>query len=170
MFSIADWSDVPLSKPPKKALAFVAQVGFGVFLLKLDKNEQGRKCLKILLGKRKGAHGSGEFSLPGGKPDFMESLTLAVPRELLEETDITVEEEPIKLTWEEAFFPDDVLHFITIYYVYTRWKGEPKLMEPEKCEGWDWYDIENLPEPMFAGTKKAIKKLYQQYEVLLDER
>jgi hypothetical protein len=23
-------------------------------------------------------------------------------------------------------------------------------MEPEKCEGWEWYDLNNLPEPLFG--------------------
>ena len=27
------------------------------------------------------------------------------------------------------------------------WKsGEPEVLEPEKCEGWEWYDLDHLPQ------------------------
>ena len=29
-------------------------------------------------------------------------------------------------------------------------------MEPEKCEGWDWYDLEDLPSPLFYPTEIVI--------------
>ena len=46
---------------------------------------------EFLLGKRKGAHGAGEWGLPGGKMDFGESVNEAVLREVREETGLDVE-------------------------------------------------------------------------------
>nr|GEZ97405.1 hypothetical protein [Tanacetum cinerariifolium] len=33
----------------------------------------------------------------------------------------------------------------------------PQNIEPEKCEGWDWYDIKNLPEPMFEPLREMLQ-------------
>lgn len=40
------------------------KVGIGVMILKDE---------KVLLGKRKGSHGEGEYSFPGGHLEYMES-------------------------------------------------------------------------------------------------
>jgi 8-oxo-dGTP diphosphatase len=37
--------------------------------------------------------------------------------------------------------------------------GEPQILEPEKCEGWDWYDIDNLPSPLFNTCEQSIKAI-----------
>ena len=30
-------------------------------------------------------------------------------------------------------------------------------MEPEKCDGWGWYDLNDIPEPHFEMSKNAIE-------------
>jgi hypothetical protein len=30
-------------------------------------------------------------------------------------------------------------------------------MEPEKCEGWEWFDIQDLPSPRFATVDRIMK-------------
>ncbi len=37
--------------------------------------------------------------------------------------------------------------------------GEPNVMEPDKCEGWAWYDLNNLPKPLFAAEEFYFKAL-----------
>lgn len=37
--------------------------------------------------------------------------------------------------------------------------GEPELKEPHKCDGWAWYDIDNLPEPLIPGDKVYLEAL-----------
>lgn len=32
----------------------------------------------------------------------------------------------------------------------------PINLEPEKCDGWDWYDWDDLPQPLFEPLKTAI--------------
>jgi hypothetical protein len=32
-------------------------------------------------------------------------------------------------------------------------------MEPEKCEGWDWYGPDDLPQPLFIVTQRMIESL-----------
>lgn len=38
-----------------------------------------------------------------------------------------------------------------------RKSGEPKIMEPEKCEGWGWYDMGDLAKPLFGTIENYIE-------------
>lgn len=46
---------------------------------------------KIVLGKRKNAHGQGAWASPGGHLEFGETLEACAKRELLEETGLIAE-------------------------------------------------------------------------------
>lgn len=45
---------------------------------------------KMLLGKRKNAHGSGTWALPGGHLEYKEAWDVCAKREVMEETGITI--------------------------------------------------------------------------------
>ena len=47
-----------------------------------------KKDNKILFGKRKGSHGEGSWSFPGGHLEFNENIEDCAVREVLEETGI----------------------------------------------------------------------------------
>jgi len=109
---------------------------------------------KILLGKRKGAHGDGEYSFPGGHLEYMESFEECARRETREECGIEIENVRFQLL-------SNVMKYAPKHYVHigliADWKsGEPIVLEPEKCEEWGWYDFDKLPQPMFEMSKQAI--------------
>jgi 8-oxo-dGTP diphosphatase len=58
------------------------KVGIGVAVVKKN---------FILLGKRKGSHGSGDWAFPGGHLEFGETPHECAYRELLEETGLTAD-------------------------------------------------------------------------------
>lgn len=33
----------------------------------------------------------------------------------------------------------------------------PQNLEPEKCGGWEWYDWENPPTPLFIGLENLVE-------------
>jgi len=37
---------------------------------------------------------------------------------------------------------------------------EIKNMEPDKCEGWKWYNIEDLPKELFCDSYNQIMRLF----------
>ena len=34
--------------------------------------------------------------------------------------------------------------------------GKPKVLEPHKCECWDWFEWSNLPHPLFIPITNLI--------------
>ncbi len=117
------------------------KVGVGLLIIKDG---------KVLLGKRKGAHGAGEYAGFGGHLEGQETFEDGVLRELAEEggTDIHVNNlRMICVTNLRKYAPK---HYVDIGFVAEWISGEPKVMEPDKIESWEWHDIDNLPEPLFG--------------------
>lgn len=109
---------------------------------------------KILLGKRKGAHGAGKYAFPGGKLEWWESFEECIKREVREETGIEIKN--IRFLRLQNFKLYDK-HFVDVGFLVDWQDGEPKIMEPEKCEGWAWYDMDKIPQPLFEGCKTCIE-------------
>ena len=111
---------------------------------------------KVLLGLRKNVVGNGTWGFPGGKLNFGELYTDAVKRELLEETNLFVDElEFIGVNNQSRGAENQ--HWVQVNFCAKKWHGEVKLMEPEKCSSWEWFDIDKLPEPIFKGHKNFVK-------------
>jgi len=124
------------------------QVGIGVIVVR-----GGR----VLLGRRRGAHGAGNWALPGGHLEFGESPEACAARELAEETGLRAS------AWRRAPYTADVIadavaaakpepgrHYITLFMLADGVTGDPQRLEPQKCDGWSWHDWDALPEPLFA--------------------
>lgn len=120
-------------------------VGIGVLIFK-----EG----KVLLGKRSGAHGAGEFAFPGGKLENGEDVLECARRETLEECGVSIKD-------AHAHFVSNVKEYPPKHYfhvgVVAEWaSGEPTALEPEKCASWDWYGLDELPTPMFGPCAQGI--------------
>ncbi|HEU0085956.1 MAG TPA: NUDIX domain-containing protein [Candidatus Paceibacterota bacterium] len=122
------------------------RVGVGIMIMKDG---------KVLLGKRKGSHGAGEYAWPGGHMEYMESFESCAKREIKEETGIEIKNfRFLCVTNLKSYAPK---HYADIGFIADWAEGEPKIMEPEKTEGWDWYPIDNLPVPLFATIPNYIE-------------
>lgn len=128
-----------------------AVVGVGIVV----QNQEG----KILLGKRINSHGAGQYSLPGGKPDGGEHPGMAAARELYEETGLVAYGLTPLDVWTYDRFEEDGFHFVTLYFAcYIDSEQEARLVEPDKCEGWQWYEANALPSPLFCGVERAVAR------------
>ena len=114
------------------------RVGVGVLVMKDG---------KVLLGKRKNAHGEGEYASPGGHLEHGESFEACARREVLEETGLELGEVRfLRLLNTARYAPR---HYVDVSVV-AEWKsGEPMNLEPDKLEGWGWYALDALPSPLF---------------------
>jgi 8-oxo-dGTP diphosphatase len=141
-------------------------VGVGVMILRDN---------KILLGRRHSdpqkadsdLHGEGSWTMPGGKLEFREGLEEAACRETLEEADLTIIPADLELiSVSNDMIPDK--HFVTIGFLCAAFSGEPKVMEPDEIVEWGWFDLDNLPSPIFLPSEKILKnylakKIYQDF-------
>ncbi|PQP95882.1 nudix hydrolase 1 [Prunus yedoensis var. nudiflora] len=37
------------------------------------------------------------------------------------------------------------------------WRWRAPNVEPELCDGWDWYEWDNLPKPLFRPLHNAVR-------------
>lgn len=123
-------------------------VGVGVIVI------EGKK---VLLGKRKGSHGSNTWNFPGGHLEFGESWEECAIREVFEETGMKVINVHFFAATNDIFKKEDK-HYITIYMVCEYKSGEVEVKEPEKCETWSWFKWNNLPKPLFLPIKNLLKQ------------
>jgi 8-oxo-dGTP diphosphatase len=125
----------------------VPRVGVSLILLKHG---------KVLMGRRKGAHGEGTWAFPGGHVELGEHPIDTAYRELKEETGNewgVIELSIYRPTPYASSVFSDGKHYITLFFYGLVIFGEPKLMEPDKCEGWVWHNIRALPTPLFDPVK-----------------
>jgi 8-oxo-dGTP diphosphatase len=112
-------------------------VGVGVIVLR-----QGL----VLLGQRKGSHGSGTWALPGGHLEFGETVEDCAAREVREESGLGIQSVVAGPYSNDLF---EGRHYVTLFVVAHGPEGEPRVLEPEKCAQWLWCRWSELPQPLF---------------------
>jgi 8-oxo-dGTP diphosphatase len=124
------------------------KVGIGLFVFR-----EG----KVLLGKRMGAHGADLYSGPGGHLEHLESFEECAKREAMEEAGIEIEN--VRFLCVSNFKTHAPKHYVDIGLVADWKSGESEVREPEKCAGWDWYALEDFPEPLFGVVENYVSAL-----------
>lgn len=109
----------------------------------------------VLLGRRRGSHGAGTWSAPGGALEFGEQIVDCAARELREETGLQAG------SFELGPYTNDVFaaarrHDLTVFVVARGITGTPVNREPHKCEGWAWFRWGQWPEPLFGPLRSLL--------------
>ena len=111
---------------------------------------------KVLLGKRKNCFGAGSWGLPGGHLEYGESFEEAITREMAEETGLIAKKIKTIGAFNTPVLPDS--HHVQIACLIEAYEGVPQIMEPDKCEVLDFYDLDALPEPLFFSSQPILRE------------
>ena len=129
------------------------KVGVGVVVIKDG---------KALIGKRKSAHGAGNWCFPGGHLEFGESWEECARRETIEESGVVITNIRFVAVTNDIS-PEEQTHYITIFMRGEYESGEPTVREPDKMLDWQWSDWDNLPQPLFPPVINLLKQGYNPF-------
>lgn len=110
---------------------------------------------KVLLAKRKGSHGAGEYAFPGGHLEFGESFEECAIRETNEEAGIEISN--IKFQYLANVRKYAGKHYVHVGLTAEWVSGEPKVLEPQKSESWHWYPLGQVPRPLFEMCRMSLE-------------
>ena len=150
----------PVSQKPTPATPPNAKrplIGIGVIILRKG---------KVLLGLRKGSHGAGTWSFPGGHLEFGESIEECAQREALEETGLRIT--GIRFgPFTNDLFPkegtNEGRHYVTLFAIADCPSGKPEVREPDKTGRWEWFSWGKLPQPLFLPVRHLREQGYSPF-------
>ncbi len=139
----------------KKGVDFIG-VGTGAMIF----NSEG----KVFLARRgeKARNEQGKWDFPGGTVEFGEKIEEAIKREIKEEYDFDIEVIEL-LEIIDHILEEEKQHWVSPSFVARFVSGNPKIMEPEKCNGIKWeflkdIDVNSLSKPSKSNFNCYIKK------------
>ena len=110
---------------------------------------------KILLGQRIAianasalSHPSMCWQFPGGHLEADESVLACAQREVNEETGLKIKNLCHLGFTDKSFLVGDK-KYITLLVSSDYSSGEAQVLETDKCAGWQWFDYDKLPSPLF---------------------
>lgn len=92
--------------------------------------------------------------MPGGKLEFGESFEEGAKREVQEETGVKINGVRVICVNNDK---NAFAHFITIGLYSDEFEGEPKVMEPDEIVKWQWFNLDDLPTPLYFPSAKVIE-------------
>lgn len=118
---------------------------------------------EILLSLRKNTgFKDGEYGLVSGHLDGDETVREAMVREAQEEAGTSIDIKDLRIAHVMHRSCGDKNNERADFFLTVKtWGGEIKNMEPNKCGGLNWFNLNNLPENTVGYIKQAIGK-YQK--------
>ena len=123
------------------------QVGTAIIITKDD---------KVLLMKRKGPHGKGTWSTPGGHLDFGETPEQGAAREAKEEVGMDAADIRFRAVTNDLF-EETGRHYITIW-LEGKAVGEPFIAAEREVQEIGWFSWDALPQPLFLPLENLLKE------------
>lgn len=119
----------------------------------LLENEDG----KVLLQRRMNTgFMDGHYDMSAtGHVDDDEYVVDAIIRETQEEIGVDIEPDDLKMVMAAQMNADR--SYLNYTFVCKNWKGEPTIMEPEKCDDLRWFSKDELPE-LLTPTLHLLKE------------
>ena len=105
----------------------------------------------------------GKYGLVAGHLDGEETFREAMIREAYEEAGIKLKTTDLKIVHLMHRFavpnPQNLRERVDVFLQAETWEGEPKNMEPNKCDDIGWFPIDRTPK----NTMLFIKQFLENY-------
>jgi 8-oxo-dGTP diphosphatase len=122
-------------------------VGVAVILMRED---------RVLLMKRKGPHGPGTWTVPGGHMDLGETPEQCGAREAREEVGVEVVDLRFRAITNDIF-ESEGRQSITIWMEGRIESGEPRIVSEEEGSEVGWFAWDALPQPLYLPLENFVK-------------
>ncbi len=110
---------------------------------------------QVLLIKRKNAHGAGSWAVPGGHLEYGETPEQCAVRETREEVGIDISGVRFAAITNDVF-AEKSRHYITIWMLAARAKGEPFIAAAREVSEVGWFRWDDLPSPLFLPLQNLL--------------
>lgn len=124
------------------------KVGVGIIVLKKTNGQT-----HVMLHKRKGKFGTNYWGSGGGHLELGESLKAGALRELSEEAGLDLKVKNVQFLGVINFTELKPKHYVDVSFIAEWVKGEPINSAPEETTDWQWFPIDDLPQPLFPPVK-----------------
>lgn len=113
----------------------------------------------LLLHRFQTGYFDGHYGLPAGHLEKEEMPADGIIREAYEEAGIKMKKEDLRFAhflyrMSDIPSPHERADF---FFAAEQWDGEPKNMEPEKCDDIQWFPLDHLPENIVPEVRQAIE-------------
>lgn len=95
-----------------------------------------------------------------------ESFEECAAREVKEETGLDIGNiEYLTVTNNVLLKEVKPIHIVCIFMraMVADPQQQPLNVEPEKCDGWDWYDWDDLPKPLFGPLENMVQSGFNPF-------
>lgn len=117
--------------------------------------EKGETSDSVLLGKRKNTgYRDGQYCTVAGHMEEGETAPDCIVREAKEEVGIIIKPEDISVVHVMHRNVPGLVYF-DFYCHCSRWTGEPRNAEPDKCSSIGWFSKTNLPNTLIDHVRVA---------------
>jgi 8-oxo-dGTP pyrophosphatase MutT (NUDIX family) len=83
----------------------------------------------------------------------------AARREALEEIGVDELDLAFVTTMQRTQHADPIDERVDFFFTARSWRGEPRIVEPRKCEAMRWFDLAALPDPVVPHERVVLEGL-----------